>query len=189
MLKYKVTYLGSWPIIAGSGFDDWIYKHLHLQSLLITINYSAIANVPTSQITRAHYPFPGNRFITGPITSNHYEVFLPFPAVANSKDSAHFSSDYCSVFLKQLPASEFASLITTLCRPNGNTSLYCWSPFTAPLLSSGLPIVVTCLSGKVFNGPLPSNWLPIVACMCGAGMRLASRCLAMGIHITIILNR
>jgi hypothetical protein len=48
------------------------------ESLLITINYSAIANIPISQITRTHYPFPGNGFITGTITSNHNEIFLPF---------------------------------------------------------------------------------------------------------------
>jgi hypothetical protein len=48
-----LTYVyGSWPIITGSGLDDWIYWRLLLQSLLITINYSAIANLPTSQITR-----------------------------------------------------------------------------------------------------------------------------------------
>jgi hypothetical protein len=28
-----------WLIITGSGLDDWIYWHLHLQSLLITIDY------------------------------------------------------------------------------------------------------------------------------------------------------
>jgi hypothetical protein len=51
-----------------------------LQSLLLTINYSATANLPTSQITRTRYPFPGNGFISGTITSNHYEVFLSFLA-------------------------------------------------------------------------------------------------------------
>jgi hypothetical protein len=67
-----------WLIITGSGFDDWIYWHLLFQSLLITINYSAIANLPATQITRTCYPFPGNGFIRGTITSNHCEVFLPF---------------------------------------------------------------------------------------------------------------
>jgi hypothetical protein len=33
------------------GFDDWIYKHF-LQSLALTINHSAIAYLPTSQIAR-----------------------------------------------------------------------------------------------------------------------------------------
>jgi hypothetical protein len=34
----------------GFAFDDWIYSHRRLQFLLIIINYSAIANLPTSQI-------------------------------------------------------------------------------------------------------------------------------------------
>jgi hypothetical protein len=58
-----------------------------LQSLLITNNYSAIANLLTSQITRTRSPFPSKGFLTGTITSNHYEVFLPFPATANSQHS------------------------------------------------------------------------------------------------------
>jgi hypothetical protein len=44
----------------------------------MTSNYSAIANLPTSQITRTRCPFPGNGFITGTVTSNHYEVFYRF---------------------------------------------------------------------------------------------------------------
>jgi hypothetical protein len=66
-----------WLVITGSGLNYWNYWHL-LQSLLITINFSATANLPTLQITRTRCPFPGNGFITGTITSNHYEVFLPF---------------------------------------------------------------------------------------------------------------
>jgi hypothetical protein len=54
------------------------FIHTSLQSLLFTINYSAIAYLATSQITRTRYPCPGNGFITGTIDSNHYEVFLPF---------------------------------------------------------------------------------------------------------------
>jgi hypothetical protein len=45
---------------------------------LFTINYSATVNLPTSQISRIRYPCPGNGLIRGTITSNHYEVFLPF---------------------------------------------------------------------------------------------------------------
>jgi hypothetical protein len=39
--------------------------------------YSAAANLLTSQITRTRCPFPGNRFMTGTVTLNHYDVFLP----------------------------------------------------------------------------------------------------------------
>jgi hypothetical protein len=37
--------MAPWLIIKGFGLDDWIYKHL-LQSLLITISYSAIVIYP-----------------------------------------------------------------------------------------------------------------------------------------------
>jgi hypothetical protein len=40
-----------WLIMTGSGLNDWIYWHL-LQPLVVTINYSAIANLPISQIIR-----------------------------------------------------------------------------------------------------------------------------------------
>jgi hypothetical protein len=39
-------------------------------------NHSTFSSQPIS--TSLHYPFPGNGFITGTVTSNHYEVFLPF---------------------------------------------------------------------------------------------------------------
>jgi hypothetical protein len=45
---YSITYRFAWLIIMGSGFDDWVYGHF----FSITVNYSAIANLPTSQITR-----------------------------------------------------------------------------------------------------------------------------------------
>jgi hypothetical protein len=154
----------AWPIIMGSGLDDGMYWHLHLRSLLITINYSGIANLLTSQITRVRYPLPSNGFIMGPITSNQYEV-LPFPVALNSENSTQLSSNYCPVLLQQLPASEFASLITTLHGPNGKHSLYCWQ--------------------SLFTVPFPSNRRPIVACSCVAGMRLAARCLTVDIHLTI----
>jgi hypothetical protein len=67
-----------WRIITGSGLDDWIYWHILLQFLLFTIIYIATANLPISQVTRKRYPFPDNGFITGTITWNHYEIFLPF---------------------------------------------------------------------------------------------------------------
>jgi hypothetical protein len=73
---------------------------------------------------------------------------------------------------------------------NRKCSLSCWgSLFTMLLLSNGLPIVVTPLSGKVFTRLLPSSGLPIVECTCGTGMCLPSRCQAMGMHVTIILNK
>jgi hypothetical protein len=84
------------------------------------------------------YPFHGNGFIT----SNHYEVFLPFRAAANSEDSTQFSSACCSVLIQQLPALETASY--NQFAPTQH------SLFTAPLLISGVPRVVTRLSGNVF---------------------------------------
>jgi hypothetical protein len=101
--------------------------------------------MPTTQITRTRYPFPGNGFITGTITPNHYEVFLPFLAAANSEDSNQLSSDYRSVLLQLMPVSEIASPITTFHGPNGKHSLYCWR--------------------RLFTGPMPSNRHPIVPCI------------------------
>jgi hypothetical protein len=145
-----------------------------LYNLSITINYSTIANLPLSQITRTCYPFPDNGFITGTITSNQYEVFLSFPIADNSEDLTQFSSDYCCVLL-QLPALEFASLMITLHGPNRKHSPYCW--------------------WSLFTAPLPSNIHPIVACSCVAGMCLPSCCLAMvivvitSIHIPFVSTR
>jgi hypothetical protein len=42
--------MAPWLIITGSGLDDGIYWRLRLQSVLIKINYSAVANLSTSQI-------------------------------------------------------------------------------------------------------------------------------------------
>jgi hypothetical protein len=105
-------------------------------TLLLTINHSTIVNLPTSQITRTRYPFPGNGFITGTITSFQYGVSYHFlfshlgmPTLQNTIQFSNvnsliqFSSGYCSVLL-QLPASQFASLITTLHTLNGKRSLY-----------------------------------------------------------------
>jgi hypothetical protein len=46
------VFMTPWPIRTGFGLDDRIYWHLLLESLLITANYSSIANLPISQITR-----------------------------------------------------------------------------------------------------------------------------------------
>jgi hypothetical protein len=50
--KYCHVFMAPWLKITGSGWDDWIYWRIILQSLVIIINYIAIANLPTSQITR-----------------------------------------------------------------------------------------------------------------------------------------
>jgi hypothetical protein len=66
-----------WLIETGSGLYDW-----YINTFFYNLSYSqpiiALANLPTSQMTETCYPFPGNRFMTETITSNHYEVFLPF---------------------------------------------------------------------------------------------------------------
>jgi hypothetical protein len=74
VIFYKYCHVSGVPWrIMSSRLDDRIYWQFILQSLLFIINYGATANLPTSQVT-----FPGNGFIAGTITSNHYEVFLPF---------------------------------------------------------------------------------------------------------------
>jgi hypothetical protein len=66
-----------------------------LQSLLITINYSAIANLPTSE-SLGH----AIRFLATDLSQElSLQITTPFLAAANSEDSTQFSSDYCSVLL------------------------------------------------------------------------------------------
>jgi hypothetical protein len=78
LVLYCYVFEVPWLIIIGSGLDDWIYWHLRLQFLFITISYSAITNLNTSQVSTTRCRFPGNGFIRGTIISNHYEVFLSF---------------------------------------------------------------------------------------------------------------
>jgi hypothetical protein len=52
MKNYCRVFMAPWRITKGSGLDDWIYYHLLLKSHLIKMNYSAVANPPTSLITR-----------------------------------------------------------------------------------------------------------------------------------------
>jgi hypothetical protein len=74
-------------LITGSSSDDWIYEHLPLQSLSITVSttraykpYSAIADSQTSQLTVAHklgFSLSTSHLLatdlsTETITSNHY---------------------------------------------------------------------------------------------------------------------
>jgi hypothetical protein len=88
-------------IITGSRSDDWIYWYF----FTITLNYnqySVIADLHAFQLPVAHavgFSVSTNRllatnFKTETITSNHYEVFLPFPAAAHSEYSTKFSSDW-----------------------------------------------------------------------------------------------
>jgi hypothetical protein len=76
----------------GSGLVDWISWQLLLQSLLFTINYSTTANLPISRITRTRSPFPGDGFITGTTTANHYEVLFNYPGLPTFQNSAKFSN-------------------------------------------------------------------------------------------------
>jgi hypothetical protein len=116
-----------WLIITGSGLDYRIYWQLLLQCLIFTINYSAIANLPTTQITRTRYPFPGNGFITGTITSNHYSSchflfsYLGMPILQNS-----------TLILKSLLAeSESDSCVST----DGHSATVSWNK--APIWGLG----------------------------------------------------
>jgi hypothetical protein len=52
--------------------DTFIYNLCYSQ--LIT----ALPLIYSLHKSLGYYPFPGNGFITDSITSNHYEVFLPF---------------------------------------------------------------------------------------------------------------
>jgi hypothetical protein len=107
-----------WLIIAGSGLDDWIYWQLRLQSLLITINYSAIANLPTSQITKTRYPFYGNGFITElslqiTMKSSCHFLFnqLGLPTLQNSTQCSSANSPISSSRAERTRAERSSSLL------------------------------------------------------------------------------
>jgi hypothetical protein len=110
-----------------------------------------------------------------PFILNHSR--LPSPELdpilfLNSTTSLH---DYCSLLLLSVSTLVYSAysastllpcrtlLITTLHGPRGKTV------FIAPLLSNGCPSVV--------------------ACACVAGMWLPTRCLAMGIQVTIYITQ
>jgi hypothetical protein len=115
---------------------------------------------------------------------------LPFLAAANSKDSTQIFSGYGSV-LVQLLSSHFQF-----------SNLSC-SFKLAPLYIRGMNLKKTrvtcqnawcwphrkhrflCCCEDTFSAPLPSNRNPIVAYTCVVWMRSPSRCLSMGIHVTI----
>jgi hypothetical protein len=151
-----------WRIITGSGLDDWFNTFVHNLSysqsvialpLIYPLRKSlghAILSLATdlSQIT---------------VTSSWLFLQLSIPKTRPS------SLPITGSVLLQLPASEFASIVTTLHKPNGKHSLYCWR--------------------SLFTTSLPSNRCPIVACSCVAGMCLPIHCLAMGIHFKIIIRR
>jgi hypothetical protein len=75
-------------------FYFWFFSSLHTKSSQSTIS------------TSIHYPCSVNGFITGTITSNHYEVFLPFLVHSPwTADLTHFSN---SGFLLLLTTLQFS---------------------------------------------------------------------------------
>jgi hypothetical protein len=111
-IYFPETYCQIFGVIVTNNNGFWIWwldlLTLLLQSLLITINYSTIANLPSSQIART-------------CSILFLVLFCTF----------------LSLYSQLLPASEFASLITTLRGPKGKYSLYFWrSFFTVSLLSN-----------------------------------------------------
>jgi hypothetical protein len=45
--KHRHVFMAPWLIITGYVFDDWIYWHILVQSLLITINYNSSLHSPS----------------------------------------------------------------------------------------------------------------------------------------------
>jgi hypothetical protein len=70
-----------------------------------------------------------------------------------------------------------------------STALYSVASSDCPFIIPGTDhkenTVFYCQEG-LFTDPLPSNGCPIVWCKCVAGMCLPTRCLAMGIHVTLL---
>jgi hypothetical protein len=108
--KHTLTCRGyTWRIIAGSGLDVWIYWHLRCTISLNYNQYSAIADLITSHITRTCYPFPGNGFITQKLSlqitmksSCHFFFnHLGLPILQNSIQISNSSlRGFCSVLIQ-----------------------------------------------------------------------------------------
>jgi hypothetical protein len=84
-----ITYPGfAWLIITSFGLEDWIYWRLLVQSLLITNNYRAILNLPTSQITKTRQVFSvfTSRILATDLYQSHcnYSIRQVFFSLANS---------------------------------------------------------------------------------------------------------
>jgi hypothetical protein len=93
-----------WLIIRGSGLNYLIFYTFSSQSLLITINYRATADLLTSQITRTRYPFPGNGCITGTITSKSLWS-LHVTSCSITLECGPSRTQFFSSFLSGLPGS------------------------------------------------------------------------------------
>jgi hypothetical protein len=127
--------MAPWLIMTGSGLDVWIYWRLLLQYLLITINYSAIADLPNSHIIRT-------RSILALIL-RHTPLY-----------------SYSSSVLLHLPASEFDSLIIPRHGPHGKQfpSVVLECVVIGPLPSNGCPIVESVTPGMC----LPSRCVTVL---------------------------
>jgi hypothetical protein len=173
----------------GFGLDDWIYCTLYIHTTHNYRQYSVIAILHSSQFTVTHalvFSAFTSRTLATDLQSLHCNFkstwslpftasfpFYPYSATANSNQlKAHipagwspetrlFTLGYCSILLY---AAEYFFIII-LHGPHRKQNLYCvyWS--------------VTCHKRSS------------VARVRFAGMCLPSRCLAMGIHVTVyILN-
>jgi hypothetical protein len=75
-----------WRIVTDSGLDDWISWSLLCTHSLNYNQYSAIAELHNFRFTATHalgFSVFTSRILatdlnTGTVTSNHYEIFLPF---------------------------------------------------------------------------------------------------------------
>jgi hypothetical protein len=114
----------------GSGLDDWIYWRLLCTVSLHYNQYSAIADLHNFQFTVAHaigFSVSTSRIRatgldTGTITSNHYEVFLPFFIPSSWTDDSP-ELDPVQSFESHLAESESESYITT----DGQSNSLSWN--------------------------------------------------------------
>jgi hypothetical protein len=159
-----------------------IYCTLYLHTVRDYTQYSALAILHTSQFTVAHalgFSVFTSRILATDISQSH----------CNFKSHAKCSFHSLIPFLPLFCSCQFRRLVltTVLYSYLVTTPSHLICPFITPPHGPHRKHSLY-FYGGVFTCPLPSNGRPSVACLLFPGMRLPSRCIAMGIHVTISIR-
>jgi hypothetical protein len=142
-------------------------------SLIYALGFSDFtSSVLATYLSQSHYHFKSHSFLL----SCHYS------AAANSEDSTQFNSSAPKLISRQAGIPKHESSLLDL-----TTTLYSVAlsvPFYNPSALTTQKHSLYCYEGML-TGPLSRNGRPSVARVRLSGMCLPSRCLAMGIQVTI----
>jgi hypothetical protein len=113
---YCHVFMAPWLIITGSGFDDWIYWHFLVQSLLITINYKNSQSI--FLVCRGLVPFSFS-FYDWPFTWNSALYSLGADPSENT-----VSQQFVWVFTAPLPRNGWLLLSRIVVRISQHRAVY-----------------------------------------------------------------